>query len=308
MVLRSLLAMLCLLLLNPLLAQERRGPGNMVRDGFPPRAPRETELAPDVELMDARGERIRLSSLRGKWVVLDFNENGHAICDSKRESMQQIRRKFAGNDQVQFLTILSPEKAGENGRIGRPEDRPSREMMTATHDSYAEALKDHEALYPGTRLVTDGTTMQARLEYGTFVNMTYLIDPEGRVAKRWPWNDPMQLESELDVRTGQSGAAKVSVFGGKIAPDNLEPGTNAGTPRERGRAAAGARDLLRLGVTRFMKDRDKDGDGMLTAEEAGLRGQQFQRADLDKDGKLSAEELTVIRNFIEENMPRPAEL
>ncbi len=72
-------------------------------------APAEGDVAPDVELLDERGERFRLSDLRGKRVVLYFYPRASTPgCTTEACEFRDHARKFAGRNTV--IVGISPDK------------------------------------------------------------------------------------------------------------------------------------------------------------------------------------------------------
>lgn len=130
------------------------------------------QVAPDFELKDQTGKTHRLSEQRGSWVALYFYPKDDTpgcttqACDF-RDNMAQIgaaggkvfglsaddeesHQKFASKYELNFPLLLDPDK---------------------------EALEAYGAWVEKTNF---GNT------YMGVNRMTYLIDPEGKIAKIWP--------------------------------------------------------------------------------------------------------------------------
>ena len=67
-----------------------------------PPAPAINHFAPDVSLLDASGNRIRLSSLRGSVVVLNF---WYAACEPCRSEMPTLERTYEQNQKVGLVIV-----------------------------------------------------------------------------------------------------------------------------------------------------------------------------------------------------------
>src|SRR4029079_9590180 len=69
---------------------------------------------PDFWLDASTGDRVKLSSLRGKWVVLVFNERYHALqhLDALDDSVRTLCAVFVGvyNEKQQTLTTAVARK------------------------------------------------------------------------------------------------------------------------------------------------------------------------------------------------------
>lgn len=63
------------------------------------------EIAPDFTLVNLDGETVKLSSLRGKTVVLDFWATWCGPCKASFPGMQKAVNKYKNNDKVVFLFI-----------------------------------------------------------------------------------------------------------------------------------------------------------------------------------------------------------
>lgn len=89
---------------------ERPGLGGAVRPEMG--APQPGSLAPDFTLPADRGGALRLSALRGQWVVLHFTASWCPYCDSEIEHLGQIADGFGGrNVRVVLLDVEESEAA-----------------------------------------------------------------------------------------------------------------------------------------------------------------------------------------------------
>jgi thiol-disulfide isomerase/thioredoxin len=68
--------------------------------------------AMDYTLSALQGDALRLSSLRGKVIVMDFWATWCGPCRVQHPLYEQVKRKFAGNDDVVFLAINTDEDIG----------------------------------------------------------------------------------------------------------------------------------------------------------------------------------------------------
>ena len=76
------------------------------------RVPQEGMQAPDVVFQTVDGSRIAISELRGKVVVLNFWFIGCPVCLAYKPKLNELRSKFAANDNVVFLAATA-DAAGD---------------------------------------------------------------------------------------------------------------------------------------------------------------------------------------------------
>lgn len=74
----------------------------------------EGSIAPDFELTSISGEKVKLSDLRGKTVILDFWATWCGPCIRSFPGMKQAKDKYADNPDVEFLFINTFERVGED--------------------------------------------------------------------------------------------------------------------------------------------------------------------------------------------------
>ncbi|MGM0877407.1 MAG: TlpA family protein disulfide reductase [Bacillota bacterium] len=71
----------------------------------------EGSAAPDFELMTLDGEKMSLSSLQGKKVILNFWATWCPPCRSEMPDMQKIQDKYAGEVVIATVNLTSSEKS-----------------------------------------------------------------------------------------------------------------------------------------------------------------------------------------------------
>ncbi len=104
---------------------------------------------------------------------------------------------------------------------------------------------------------------------------------------------------EKEIASAPAALQKLDKNGdGKLAEDELRPAMPPSSMLRTGASGAGAQMVTRL------MEFDKNGDGKLSKAELPERMQMMmERADLDKDGFMSKDE---IRRMTESNLVRPA--
>jgi thiol-disulfide isomerase/thioredoxin len=74
----------------------------------------EGSIAPDFELTNLNGEKVKLSELRGKTVIIDFWATWCGPCIRSFPGMKQAKDKYADNPDVEFLFVNTFERVGED--------------------------------------------------------------------------------------------------------------------------------------------------------------------------------------------------
>jgi protein SCO1/2 len=139
------------------------------------------ELAADFELVDQDGSRLRLSSLRGRAVVLDFVfTHCPGPCPIQTGIQVSLQRKLSADlrARTHFVSVsIDPERDTPEAlrayAEARGADLSGWSFLTGTPGEVDAVLADYGV----------GKT----LEEGEIAHnlVTYLIDPEGRIAKRY---------------------------------------------------------------------------------------------------------------------------
>jgi len=80
------------------------------------RAPVEGDVAPDFELLDLRGNAVRLSGFRGAVVLVNFWATWCTSCREEMPSLNALNASVSGTPAFSVLTVLyqdSPETAAD---------------------------------------------------------------------------------------------------------------------------------------------------------------------------------------------------
>jgi peroxiredoxin Q/BCP len=149
--------------------------------------------APEVALPDDRGTVHRLSEQRGRWVVLYFYPKDDTPgCTIEACEFRDANDQLLARDAV--VWGVSPQgaasKAAFRGNYGLPFD-----LLADEDHAVAEAY--------GTWL--EKKTL-GRTHWGTG-RSTFLIDPEGRIARVWPKVTPLGHAADV-LRTITEEAAR----------------------------------------------------------------------------------------------------
>lgn len=137
------------------------------------------QIAPDFTLPSQDGTRISLHDFRGKWVVLYFYpKDGTSGCTLEAHNFQRDQAKY---DQKQAVIVG---------------------VSVDTTGSHKEFCAKQGLTF---KLLADTATTVSR-QYGSLTNLllvkisarnTFLINPEGKVAKVWTGVSPSQHSGEV---------------------------------------------------------------------------------------------------------------
>jgi len=146
------------------------------------------EPAIDFELHDlATGERVTLSDLRGRWVVL---ETGSATCSMYTKNIPSIETLTDKYQDVDFYMVYVRE-AHPGERLG-----PHKNIA----DKQAAARKLEPRYSEKRRILIDNYDGDFHLAYGAMPNMLYVIRPDGIVHYRCDWSTVDGLDHALSHR------------------------------------------------------------------------------------------------------------
>jgi len=132
-------------------------------------------IAPLFSAVNQDGDTIRLENLRGKWVVLYFYPKDDTPgCTMEAKGFEQLREEFEREDAV----ILG---------VSRDDEKSHKEFSTKYGLNF-HLLADKE-----------GKIIEAYKAKGIpfTKRMTYLIDPEGKIAFVWKKVNPSKHAKEV---------------------------------------------------------------------------------------------------------------
>src|SRR5579863_3351853 len=148
-------------------------------------APQQGQMAPDFTLPSQDSSQVSLKDFRGHWVVLYFypKDNTHG-CTIEAHNFQRDLEKYTQNNAV--IVGVSVDSTGSH------QDFCAKQGLTF-------------------KLLAD-TEKRVSAEYGSLRNLvaikisarnTFLIDPEGKIAKVWIGVDPGKHSEEVLAVLGE---------------------------------------------------------------------------------------------------------
>jgi peroxiredoxin len=165
--------------------------------------------APDFTGTDSNGKTQKLSEYHGKYVVLEWTNNGCPYTQKHYESgnMQALQKEWTAKGVV-WLTVLS-SATGEQG------------YMTASQEN-AYVSKEHAA---PTAVILDPTGVIGHAYEAKTTPHMFVIDPSGKLIYAGaiddhPTTDPADIKSSKNY---VSGALSESMAGRPVATSYTRP-------------------------------------------------------------------------------------
>jgi len=130
------------------------------------------DMAPEFDLPDAAGVRVSLTALRGQWVVVYiYPKDNTSGCTT---------------EALEFTALLPQFQALGCQVLGVSKDSASSHAKFAAKHALGVRLLADESL----QCISAYGAWQEKTMYGKksmgVVRSTTLIDPQGRIAQRWP--------------------------------------------------------------------------------------------------------------------------
>ena len=176
---------------------ERFKPSNYEFEKFP--GPKAGSTMLDFAMTNLDGGTVNLADYKGKWGVI---ETGSLTCPMYVKNINPFKKLQASYPDVVFLVVYVRE--AHPGSRTNPhksiEDKIARAKQTrADYGDDRETLVDDLA----------GSMHQA---YGSFPNMAYVIDPDGRVVYRCDWAFAHLIEGVLKNRPNLNPAERKQII------------------------------------------------------------------------------------------------
>ncbi len=142
-------------------------------------------MAPDFELEALDGGIVRLSSLRGRPVVIEFGSYTCPIFASRVDEMEKLANDFP---DAHSLVIYVRE--------AHPGERCAPHRSLADKRTAAVRLRAEQGLQRC--ILVDGLDGAVHRVYGAAPDCAYVIDARGRIVTRLGWNSVATIRRSLD--------------------------------------------------------------------------------------------------------------
>ena len=151
--------------------------------GFDGTAPIVGDLAPEFTLRDIDGKEYRFAEHLGKRpIVIEFGSFSCPLCTNQLGMMRRVAEKH--KEAVDFVFIYCREAhAGNAPAINSWKERKERACEVRKRLGSSMVI-----------LVDEFDDRSVQKRYGALENSGYVIDPEGRIARKLAIAQPMVLE------------------------------------------------------------------------------------------------------------------
>jgi len=135
-------------------------------------APERGDVAPDVALPGETGTVHSLADQRGRWTILYFYpEDDTAGCTTEACQFRDLNERYS--DTGADVWGVSPDSASSHRKFREKFDLPFTLLSDVDHDV-------------ATRYGAWAEKTNYGKTYMGIVRSSYLIDPDGRIARAWP--------------------------------------------------------------------------------------------------------------------------
>ena len=145
------------------------------------------------------GGAVNLADYKGKWVVI---ETGSLTCPMFVKNINPIKKLRAKYPDVVFLVVYVRE-AHPGSRTNAHTSMD--EKIVRAKQSQADYGDDRETL-------VDDLAGSMHRAYGSFPNMAYVIDPDGRVVYRCDWAFAPLIDGVLENRPNLNPAERKKII------------------------------------------------------------------------------------------------
>lgn len=183
-----------------LMPQRGRGRGRGGRGGFDAdKGPDVGDEAPDFELTQLDENKLNLSSLRGKPVVIEFGSYTCPVFRRNVDDLAALRSEYG--DDVQWIMIYTLEAHPTDGRFSPANTRSGIEIPQ--HTSFEKRLECAKLckvkLNLKQNVLVDGFDNKVTDAYGGRPNRGYVLDAEGKVVSKQMWIEVQATRTALDA-------------------------------------------------------------------------------------------------------------
>jgi len=143
----------------------------------------------DFPMTNLDGRAVNLSDYKGKWVVI---ETGSLTCPMFVKNINPVKKLRTKYPDVAFLVVYVRE--------AHPGSRTN--AHKSIDDKIARAKQTQVDYGDDRETLVDDLAGSMHQAYGSFPNMAYVIEPDGRVVYRCDWAFAGLIDGVLENRPG----------------------------------------------------------------------------------------------------------
>ncbi len=143
--------------------------------------------APDFDLTTLDGSPLRLSSFKGRWLVIETASVSCMMYARNVGKIGELKKKYA---DVDWLVVYVREAHPGRRRPAHRDMAQKIELAKTLQPDYGESRI----------VVVDSLSGDLHRAYGSLPNMVYLVNPQGEVVYRCDWLSVPELDNVLGQR------------------------------------------------------------------------------------------------------------
>ena len=145
------------------------------------------EYAPDFELTGLDGSPVRLSSYRGRWLVIETASVSCMMYARNVDNISLLQKKYP---DVEWLVLYVREAHPGRSRPAHRDLAQKTNLAGALKTDYGESRK----------VAVDSLDGDMHRALGNLPNMVYVLNPEGEITYRCDWLSAPELDRVLGQR------------------------------------------------------------------------------------------------------------
>ena len=160
--------------------------------------------APEIAAVTLDGKPVHLLELRGKPVVLEFGSATEPLFRARAKAVETLVKKYAGKVTFVFLYTQEAHAADSPQALDLNTDEGfSFSQPTKMDERIALAKQTAERLHiDPAQVAVDQWNNFSFKTYGSYPNMTFVIDAKGVLQAGYPWMDTSKLNAALAALAG----------------------------------------------------------------------------------------------------------
>lgn len=157
------------------------------------------QAAPVLQVVNLHGHAVSLADFAGKPLLLEFGSLTEPAFRLSAGSVNWLAKKWHGKIGVLIVYQVEAHPAGTPESLVLNRNAgfaiPAATSAENRRKAAAEAVK--RLHFPINAVSIDSMTNATSIAYGSFPNMTFLLDGKGNLVCAWPWMAPSQVDAAV---------------------------------------------------------------------------------------------------------------